>query len=247
MERKGKYMPIWGRYVESFDQLSSNQLGKLLSAMMHYYFDGEEPKLPGTLSAYWSFVRQDLDFARQSYEKKMEASRKGGKRSAQLRKEMKEANASELKSTEGTSTPVQDPQPITITESKTESKTESITESISKTEIDKGSAPADAGISASERTYGEFSWVKLTDQQYRSLQEKMGDKTLRDCIRYIDRAAQSNGNRNRWKDWYLVLLRCYENGWYNENSPYGKPSIPKGASGELGEAELEAIRMVLAQ
>ena len=262
MERKGKYLPLWGRYKESFDRLSDSQMGKLTHAMMNYYFDGEEPELPGTLLVFWGLLKQDLDYARDSYEKKVEGGRRGGQRSAQMRKQAKEAReaveeqeaeASHGKQKEGTLSNLQLPQAITITESKT--KTESRT--ISKTEREReteretasGSAPADAGLSFEEKAYGEFGWVRLTDRQYRSLQARMGEQTLRECIRYIDCSAQSTQNRNRWKDWYLILRRCYESGWHQTRSPVrqGKPPIPKGASGELGEAELEAIRMTLAR
>ena len=116
------------------------------------------------------------------------------------------------------------------------------------TTIDTGSAPAvDAGVCGETQSFGEFGWVKLTDQQYDKLLERLGYEELHRCITYVDEAAQSTNNRNRWKDWYLILRRCHENRWHETKHSHRKEEIPKGASGILGEAELEAIARVMAQ
>ena len=238
MDRKTKYMPVWGRHKDILAKLPREELGELLCAMMDYHFDDREPELTGILGVYWDFLKPDLDHARENYEKKAESGRKGGKRSGEVRREMKQNEAQQSKTKQGEQI---ESESKTESESKAESKTE--------TESDGCSAPADAGLSLSKRAYGEYGWVKLTDRQYRQLQAKMGEEALQDCIRYIDRSAQSTDNRNRWKDWYLILTRCYEEGWYCPHQPsyQSKPPIPMGASGHLGEAELEAIRRVLSE
>lgn len=91
-------------------------------------------------------------------------------------------------------------------------------------------------------SYGEYGWVKLTSAQYRNLAEEMGEAELLQCISYIDEAAQSTQNKNRWKDWFLLLRRCHRDHWHRRPT---KEPIPKGASGTLGDAELEAIQRVL--
>lgn len=236
MDRKTKYMPVWGRHVAILDKLSDEELGELFRGMMHYHFDETEPALAGVLSVYWDFIKPDLDNARSNYEKKAESGRKGGKRSGEVRKEMKEQEAELSKTKQAEQIE---------SESEKESKAESKSET--ESESDAGFAPADAGISVEQKSYGEFGWVKLTDRQYRQLQAQMGEQTLAACIHYIDRSAQSTNNCNRWKDWYLMVRRCYEAGWHlSRLSPYPRREpIPKGASGELGEAELEAIRQTL--
>ena len=231
MERKTRYMPIWGRHVEVLDQLTEEELGLLVHGMMHYHFDDKEPEFTGNVEIYWNFIRQDLDNARDNYEKKAQIGRKGGLRSGEVRRAKKEALESKRKQNE---------------QIESESEEESKYESEKDTESDSCFAPAAAGISVEKKAYGEFGWVKLTDKQYRCLQAKMGEHTLQECIRYMDRAAQATGNRNRWRDWQVMLTRCYEDGWYLRGGSQ-KPSVPKGASGKLGEAELEAIRRVLAQ
>lgn len=61
--------------------------------------------------------------------------------------------------------------------------------------------------------YGEYGWVKLTDDEYNRLLNDLGEKETARCIRYVDESAQGNGNKNKWKDWNLVVRRCNRDGW----------------------------------
>ena len=63
------------------------------------------------------------------------------------------------------------------------------------------------------RAYGEFGWVKLTDTQYARLLEEMGEAELKRCIDHVDRSAQKTTNKNKWKDWNLVVRCCHREGW----------------------------------
>lgn len=94
--------------------------------------------------------------------------------------------------------------------------------------------------------YGKFGWVKLTQEEYARLRTEMGQEELDRCITYLDQSAQATGNKNKWKDWFLVLRKCHDENWGRRAyGRYASQSIPKGASGHLGEAELEAIQQVL--
>ncbi len=61
--------------------------------------------------------------------------------------------------------------------------------------------------------HGEYGWVKLTDEQYDRLLDDLGAQELERCIRYVDESAQSTGNKNKWKDWNLVIRKCSRDGW----------------------------------
>ncbi len=61
--------------------------------------------------------------------------------------------------------------------------------------------------------YGEYGWVRLSDEEYSRLLADFGEQELRRCITYIDESAQSTGNKNRWKDWNLVVRKCATQGW----------------------------------
>ena len=66
---------------------------------------------------------------------------------------------------------------------------------------------------AHEHAHGEYGWVKLTDEQYDRLLDDLGAQELERCIRYVDESAQSTGNKNKWKDWNLVIRKCSRDGW----------------------------------
>lgn len=61
--------------------------------------------------------------------------------------------------------------------------------------------------------YGQYGWVILSDAEYTRLLKDLGPEELERCIAYIDESAQSNGNKNKWKDWNLVLRKCHRQGW----------------------------------
>lgn len=83
------------------------------------------------------------------------------------------------------------------------------------------------------RRYGEYHWVRLTDEQYQRLLEDLGEQELLRCITYIDEAAQSNGNKNKWKDWNLVIRKCSRNGWGLGRGQPVRQSPSAGAAEDL--------------
>lgn len=237
MEKKAKFLPFWGKYVDMMGKLSNLDAGRLIKAMAAYYFDGILPdKLPERLEGYWYYVRMDIDDAQNSYEQKVLSGQKGGERSAQVRREKAEAKQNEAPS----STPKQD-QVITNTRTRTKTITES------RTDTNTAEPPA-VDVSVKKQSFGEFGWVKLTAQEYGELEAQWGREELQKCIAYVDESAQSTGNRNRWKDWVLILKKCHRDHWHEPKQQFkSHNTVPMGASGELGEAELEAIRRVLAE
>lgn len=66
---------------------------------------------------------------------------------------------------------------------------------------------------APRHPYGEYGWVKLTDQQYQKLLTDLGPEELNLCIRYVDESAQKTKNRNKWQDWNLVIRNCHREDW----------------------------------
>lgn len=78
--------------------------------------------------------------------------------------------------------------------------------------------PAPAPRTAPEKhKYGSYGWVRLTDDQYAKLVKDLGQAEVDRCIAYVDESAQSNGNKNKWKDWNLVIRKCSREGWGRKN------------------------------
>lgn len=90
------------------------------------------------------------------------------------------------------------------------SKSES-TESESGT--DTGANGADKPPTPTRKKYGKYGWVKLTDSDYNRLLNDLGQAEAERCIAYVDESAQSTGNKNRWRDWNLVVRRCHRDHW----------------------------------
>ena len=222
------YLPIWNRYLDMFEKskLTEAQVGTLVLAMMNYQFRDEEPEgMDPVLQAFWNFIVQDLQRAKVQYLNSVKNGKKGGR-------PRKNALVEETYTHENPEKP------------KTRTRTESTSKTESRERTKTAASTAAEDLSVCENAYGEFGWVKLTDEQYAQLEKTMGSWGLKQCIAYVDRSAQTTNNRNHWQDWSVVLRRCYEEGWHHTASR--SQAVPTGASGHLGEAELEAIRTLMA-
>lgn len=63
------------------------------------------------------------------------------------------------------------------------------------------------------KSYGKYGWVKLTDEEYHRLSNDFGEAEVKRCIAYVDESAQTTGNKNKWRDWNLVVRKCHREGW----------------------------------
>lgn len=66
---------------------------------------------------------------------------------------------------------------------------------------------------------GQHGWVRLTDEEMDRLTRDLGPDELARCITYVDEAAQATGNKNKWKDWNLVIRKCSKGCWGVEQAP----------------------------
>lgn len=81
--------------------------------------------------------------------------------------------------------------------------------------------------------YGEYGWVRLSDDEYSRLLADLGEDELLRCIAYVDEAAQSTGNKNKWKDWNLVIRKCSKSQWGKAREPGQRPSTSASAMDDL--------------
>lgn len=65
----------------------------------------------------------------------------------------------------------------------------------------------------SRESFGQYGWVKLTEEEHNRLVSEYGLSEVQRAISYIDESAQSTGNKNKWKDWNLVVRKCIRDGW----------------------------------
>lgn len=80
-------------------------------------------------------------------------------------------------------------------------------------ELVEANTQADKPLSPTKKAYGEYGWVKLTDKVYCSLVSELGQNEVDRCIAYVDECAELTQNKNKWKNWAIVIRRCSRAGW----------------------------------
>ena len=60
---------------------------------------------------------------------------------------------------------------------------------------------------------------RLTDRGDGPPHPRPGTDELARCITYVDEAAQTTCNKNKWKDWNLVIRKCSKGRWGLERTP----------------------------
>lgn len=61
--------------------------------------------------------------------------------------------------------------------------------------------------------FGIYGWVKLSDEEYERLIIDFGEPEVKRLIQYVDEYAQSTGNKQKYKDWNLVIRKAKRDGW----------------------------------
>ena len=94
---------------------------------------------------------------------------------------------------------------------------------------------------------GEFHWVKLSQEQYQSLLQEMGEVELERVIAYVDTLAQQTENRYGWKDWFVVVRRAFRDGWGRKKSAERSPRKNAGVEAPVRETsyDLEEIERLI--
>ena len=75
--------------------------------------------------------------------------------------------------------------------------------------------------------------MRLTDEEKDRLVRDLGPDELNHCITYVDEAAQTTGNKNKWKDWNLVIRRCHREQWGTGRRNAAAPAASAGTMDDL--------------
>jgi len=109
-------------------------------------------------------------------------------------------------------------------QSKNKPDTDTDTESVTGTQ-ESERPPARAKAAAVKTAHGEFGWVKLTDAEYQRLLADYGEDVLAKYIAVVDEYVQQNGNKNKYRDWNLILRKAIRENWGGSRaSPEACPS-----------------------
>lgn len=240
-----EYFPCYDSYLTKTAKLSDQELGRLFRALMTYHATGEVAQLAGRESVAYDFIRDDIVRATKAYDEKCDRLRENGKKGAI-----------------GSKSPQMPPiatnchqMPPDAPQSK--SKYKSKYKSNSKSNIYE-SADADSPFTQVQEAWNSIPGLPHIDgipsgskreKMLRARIDDYGIEKVLGAIELVKSSAFLTGATG-WKasfDWFIApsnFLKVIE-GNYQGTANAESREIPKGASGQLGAAELEAIQRVL--
>jgi len=182
-------------YYEVMRDLPDTERLKLYDALFDFGFGNEVSDLPPILNSLFRLIKPTLEKSIK-FEAKQKANGKKGGRPSKPRDNPDETQTEpkETQSTFGENLAVALANDITI-----------------EKETGKPSSPT-------RKKYGEYGWVRLTEEEYSRLISDLGQAKFDRCVAYIDESAQSTKNKNGWRDWNLILRRCARDGWGRKNA-----------------------------
>lgn len=68
-------------------------------------------------------------------------------------------------------------------------------------------------VATKKNKYGEYGWVKLTDGEYERLNKEFSEAEVAKYITYVDTYVQENNNKQKYKDWNLVVRKAIREKW----------------------------------
>ena len=229
MAKQEEGMSLFPEVFTTTRKLSDEQFGVLIRAARQYQLDGSEYSGDDiAIDVAFQFISNQID-------RKADAT---SKRSSAANKRWSKDDASGMQS---------DAQPMQTDASgmQSDAPIHSIPihsipiHSKEESKADKPPAPAKK---EARKSYGSFGWVKLTDEEYNRLLNDLGQAEVKRCIAYVDESAQTTRNKNKWRDWNLVIRKCSRDGWGLDRKNTHKPNdTPR----QLDEDEVAAIHRML--
>jgi len=210
---------------EIFDALSNEQAGILVRAIFEYEITGTVPELDAVLRIAFIPIKQSLDRNTEKYENTVERNKENA------RKRWDKQDTKNATGTTGIPSDAKD----------ADNGNDSVPDNGPDNDIESGdagaSAPADGEKTkpAKKHKRGEYGWVMLTDDEYERLTTEYGENAVGYYIAYVDESAQSTKNKNKWRDWNLVVRKAIRDKWGNyasENSGPGNPFMDMYLEGE---------------
>ena len=225
--------------IEDIEDMTLEEKGAILDAMIAYSKDGTEADFDDrAMKAAWKPIRRRIDKDADAYEARCEKNRENiQKRWNNSKYERIPTDTNEYERIPTDTNEYDEHTKNTNTDTNTDTDTEPDTEK-------RESTPAPAH--ESEKKYGEYGWVKLTDSQHSKLCDDLGAEEVQRCIRYVDESAQSTGNKNKWRDWNLVIRKCSRDKWgFNATGARDRPKN-KFCNFKQRDDDLDALAKQLA-
>lgn len=198
---KQETLTLFPEVEQTTRKLSDEQFGILMRAVCAYRFRGEEYSGDDTaVDIAFQFIASQLD--------RVEETKASRSKAASARWEEKK-NANECKAMQSDANECNEVKDDTPILSYPIRSYPILSDPIEST-ADEPPAPPPK---PARKSFGQFGWVKLTDEEYHRLSNDLGEAEVKRCIAYVDESAQTTGNKNKWRDWNLVVRKCHREGW----------------------------------
>ena len=202
----GEYVILFGEAETVYRKLTDEQFGILIRAVLAYRlrgerYNGEDIRVD---QAFESFSNQ-VDREAEIRVKRSRAAKKRWDEDVQEDAMQTDANDAPIHSSPIQSIPDQS---NPVQSSPIEENKDSYTDNNKR--VRHGAA---ASTREHKKCFGQFGWVKLSLAEYDALAQELGEAELLRCITYLDESAQITGNKNRWKDFGLVIRKCSREKW----------------------------------
>lgn len=84
--------------------------------------------------------------------------------------------------------------------------------------------------------YGNYKRIKLTNQEYNKLVEEYGKEYIDIQIQLLDNYVESNNNKNKYTNFYLVLIKSIKNDWFKNKQKI----LPEWFNKDIQKEEISA-------
>lgn len=233
-----EYFCAYHSYLDALEPLTDAERGRLFVACLKYSKSGEVERLSGNERFVFPVFRGQIDRDNAKYNSKCK------KQAENANKRWNKDDANDATAYDGMPTV-----PPNEKDAKEKEKEKEKEKTKDNNIIYGASAPAHAPEQQEDESCQKQKRFCRPDvQEVADYCRERGNQV--DAQRFVDYYT-ANGwrvGKNPMKDW-KAAVRTWEKQEGLSPAPaaprWGKPEIPKGASGELGEAELEAIQRVL--
>ncbi|MCL2815983.1 MAG: DUF6291 domain-containing protein [Oscillospiraceae bacterium] len=225
-------------FYEAIECLPEDEQLKAYKAIMEYSLNGEEPNVDGAAKAIFKLVKPQIDSNNKRYENGKKGAGfgdTGGKPKDEAPSEPQD-NPNETPNepqgdTKATPTEPQDDPTETpnvnanVNANANVNVSDNDSDPVSDNEGESGAAaPAPAEIT--RHKYGEYGWVTLSDDERERLIRDYGEDIVAYYVKYVDEAAQGTKNKNKWRDWNLVIRKAIRDKWGTYKPPDIPPDVP---------------------
>lgn len=168
------YVALPFEYLEEFEDLTYEEVGRLVCALLHYGATGEEKKPEGREGLLWRRVVKQEDRYQESYEDVLNARREAGKKGAEVRWGKKEEPSADEDPHSKNSKAIFAIGKSGNKETETETKTETKTETESKL-----SPSSEGGVCKARARADDPSLLEITEEQRQLVAQLMEGRRRR--------------------------------------------------------------------